>query len=90
MTFLDSIGDAFGSAWSWTKGAASDIWNDGVKPAWNKITNVGGKLVDAGEQFGKNTLTNISNVQSLISNPFVIIAVIIGGVIILPPLLAKM
>jgi len=90
MTFLDSIGDAFGSAWSWSKGAASDIYNDGVKPGWNKITDVTGKLIDAGERFGENTLTNISNIQGLISNPFVIIAVIIGAVIIVPPILGKM
>ena len=85
MGFTDFINDA----WSWTKGAGNDIWNDAVKPAWNKITNVGGKVIDVTEKFGENTLTNISNMQGLISNPVVVIAVIMGAIIVIPPLIQK-
>jgi hypothetical protein len=60
-------------------GTIGGVVNNGV----NAVGNLGGRVVDVGGKFGEQ----FGGILSNLSNPFLLIAIVIGGVIILPKLL---
>jgi hypothetical protein len=83
MGFFDSIGDAFTGAWSWTKGAVSDVYNSVLKPvgqdAYNMVAkpamnfegelfNTGSTVAKAGGRFAEGTASNLLKVEQGLGN----------------------
>ena len=71
-----------------------DIAKPVLQPVLGAVGQTGGRLINAGGRFAEGTLQNVQNLQggltSLITSPIMWIAVIIGGIIIVPKLVEKL
>ena len=69
------------------KPVANFAYNDVAKPVGNFVENTGGKLLDKGERLLDSSLNTFDNISNLLTNPIVVIGILIVGGIVVTKLL---
>jgi hypothetical protein len=93
MGFFQDVG-------GWFKGAATDVYNEVLKPVgttvWggavslgNRVVNLGENVADKGVNFLERQGNAINSFSETLSNPIFMIGAVIVAAIVLPKLLEK-